>query len=105
MRSLGAGSCSVIGMLTHWTPLYLGIMITTIKNCNKSIRAFFSQVSIVILSLASTFFPCSPCHGNRKKLGWQEIQWDCCWKLGSLRVNPVLIFRIQACLNDLCYQQ
>lgn len=55
MRSLGAGSCSVIGMLTHWTPLYLGIMITTIKSYNKSIRASFAKVSIVILRLASTF--------------------------------------------------
>lgn len=40
MRSLGAGSCSVIEMLTHWTPLYLGTMITTIKSCNKKHQGF-----------------------------------------------------------------
>ena len=72
MRSLGAGSCSVIGMLIHWTPLYLGIMITAIKSCNKNIRASFAQVSIVILSLVSTFFPCSLCHGNRKNLAGRK---------------------------------
>lgn len=106
MRSLGAESCSVIGMLTHWTPLSLGIMITMLKSCNKSIRASFSQVSIVILSLASTILSLLTVPWEeKKKSNWQEIQWDCCWKLGPLRVKPVLIFSIQACLKDLYYQQ
>lgn len=67
MRSLGAESCSVIGMLTHWTPLSLGIMITMLKSCNKSIRASFSQVSIVILSLASTILSLLTVPWEKKK--------------------------------------